>query len=211
MFDGHYNNWIKSRMNGTLKYIPTEYFKNKKILELGGGHGHIGNKFYELESDVTTSDARKEHIKIVNEKYPHLKTLIIDGDNLENINKYDIIIHWGLLYHLKEIEDHIQKLSDKCDILLLETEVCDSDDDSFYILTNEKGYDQAFNNIGIRPSPSYVEKILKKNGFEYKIINDSILNSSFHNYDWEIKNTKSWRHGLRKFWICWKNINSPLL
>jgi hypothetical protein len=210
MFDDHYNDWIISRMNGIKKYIPENWFNSKTLLELGCGYAHIGNKFYELGAKVSSSDARKEHLDVVNTKYPHIKTLLIDGDNDNITCKYDIILHWGLLYHLSEIESHLEKISQKCDILLLETEVSDSNDNQFYISTNESGYDQAFNNKGIRPSPSYVEKVLEKNGFQFKLIKDPILNTGFHKYDWDIQNTNAWRPGLRRFWICWKNVESPL-
>jgi hypothetical protein len=211
MFSDHYNDWRKSRLNGTFKYISKDYFKSKTLLELGCGYADIGNIFSELGANVTSSDARQEHLTIVNQKYPHLKTLYIDGDNSKIQEKYDIILHWGLLYHLKEIDIHLKEISEKCDILLLETEVSDSDDKDFYISTAESGYDQAFNHKGIRPSPSYIEKILKQNGFEFKLIKDAILNSGFHAYDWEITNSKTWRHGLRRFWICWKNIECPMV
>ena len=211
MFSSHYINWRMSRMNGVKKYISPEYFKSKTLLELGCGYADVGNMFSELGAIVTSSDARNEHLGNVNQRYPHIKTLLIDGDNDSIIEKYDIILHWGLLYHLNEIELHLEKLSQKCDVLLLETEVSDSDDPTFYISTNEGGYDQAFNKNGIRPSQSYVENVLTKNGFQFKLIKDSILNSSFHCYDWDITNSNGWRDGLRRFWICWKNIDSPLV
>ena len=211
MFTGHYTSWRNTRMNGVKKYISPEYFKSKTLLEVGCGHADIGNMFHELGAVVTSSDGRKEHLDIVNQKYPHIKTLLIDGDNDTIKEKYDIIVHWGLLYHLKEIEAHLGNVSQKCDLLLLETEVSDSDDKEFYISTNEKGYDQAFNNKGIRPSPSYVEQVLGKNGFQFKMIKDSILNSDFHQYDWDVRNSKGHTNGLRRFWICWKNIESPLV
>jgi hypothetical protein len=188
MFAGHYNNWRISRMNGIKKYISPDYFKFKTLLELGCGYADIGNMFYELGATVTSSDVRNEHLEIVNNKYPHIKTLHIDGDNDNINNKYDIIVHWGLLYHLNEIEIHLQKVSEKCDILLLETEVSDTDDKQFCISTNESGYDQAFHNKGVRPSPCYIENILEKNGFQFKLIKDPILNSDFHCYDWDISN-----------------------
>lgn len=211
MFSNHYDKWQISRMNGIKKYILPDYFKDKTLLELGCGYADIGNMFYNLGAIVTSSDARKEHLNVVNIKYPHIKTLLIDCDNDHIKDKYDIIIHWGLLYHLNKIEIHLEDVLQKCNILLLETEVSDTDDINFYISTNEKGYDQAFNNKGIRPSPNYIENILKKNDFQFKLIKDPILNSNFHCYDWEISNSKTWRHGLRRFWICWKNINSPLI
>lgn len=211
MFAGHYNEWRISRMNGIKKYISPEYFKSKSLLELGCGYADIGNMFYEMGAAVTSSDARKEHLEVVTKRYPHLKTLAIDCDNDLIEEKYDIILHWGLLYHLSEIDIHLQRVSDKCDVLLLETEVSNSDDTEFFMSTNESGFDQAFNNRGIRPSPSYIEGMLRKHGFQYKLIKDPVLNSSFHCYDWEINNSMTWRHGLRRFWICWKNIESPLV
>jgi hypothetical protein len=211
MFQRHYINWRNARMNGVKKYILPEYFKSKTLLELGCGHADIGNMFYELGASVTSSDARKEHLETVQQKYPHIKTLRIDADNDSITEKYDVILHWGLLYHLKEIEIHLEKVSHKCDVLLLETEVSDSDDMQFYQSTHENGHDQAYNNKGIRPSPAYVEYVLEKNGFQFKLIKDPILNSEFHVYDWDISNSKNWKHGLRRFWICWKNIESPLV
>ena len=211
MFSGHYINWRISRMNGVKKYISPEYFKSKTLLEVGCGYADIGNMFYELGAIVTSSDVRKEYLEVIKHKYPHINTLRIDGDNNSIKDNYDIILHWGLLYHLSEIELHLENISQKCNLLLLETEVSDSNDEGFYISTAENGYDQAYNVKGIRPSESYVEHILKKNGFQFKLIKDPILNSDFHCYDWNISNSKTWKHGLRRFWICWKNIESPLI
>lgn len=211
MFDGHYVGWRTSRIDGVKKYISPEYFKSKTILELGCGHADIGNMFYELGAVVTSSDAREEHLENVRQKYPHIKTLLLDCDNDIIKEKYDIIIHWGLLYHLGGIESHMENVSQKCDILLLETEVSDSDDVGFCVSLDESGLDQAFNTKGIRPSPSYVEDVLGKNGFQFKLVKDPILNSEFHCYDWDISNAKTSTNGLRRFWICWKNIDSPLL
>lgn len=61
----------------------------------------------------------------MNKIFPHLHTLLIDGDTDSILDKYDICVHWGLLYHLNEIETHLEKIATICDVLLLETEVCD--------------------------------------------------------------------------------------
>ena len=211
MFSGHYDEWINSRMNGICKYISPEYFKSKTLLELGCGHAHIGHRFHEFGAVVTSTDAREGHLVTVNDMYPHIKTYIMDADKDDIPETYDIILHWGLLYHLSEIENHLEKISHKCNVLLLETEVSDSDDSTFRITTSEDGYDQAFNARGIRPSPAYVEKVLETNGFQFKLITDSILNSGYHTYDWDIMNTNTCAGGLRRFWICWKNVESPLI
>lgn len=210
-FNGHYFPWTASRMNGIKKYMLPDYFKSKTLLELGSGHAHVGSKFRDLGAIVTCSDAKKEHVAIINKVYPDIKTQIIDVENDSIEDHYDIILHWGLLYHLAEIETHLERVSQKCNVLLLESEVCDSNDDTFYVSQNEVGFDQAFNGKAIHPSPAYVERILKKNGFEFKRINDPILNAEFHHYDWKPLNTNTWTVGMRCFWICWKNVESPLI
>ena len=40
MFNGHYNEWNNSRMNGIAKYITPGFFESKSLLELGCGHAH---------------------------------------------------------------------------------------------------------------------------------------------------------------------------
>jgi hypothetical protein len=211
-FSGHYDNWRTSRMNGIKKYISPLYFSSKSLLELGCGYADAGNMFSELGAVVTSSDVRIEYLDMVNQKYPHIKTLLHDSNNLNIHEKYDIVLHWGLLYHLSDIETHLEKVSNICNLLLLETEVSDSDCKDFYIRVREfDGYDQAFNTIGIRPSAAYVESVLEENGFQFKLIKDPILNSGIHSYDWDVKNSETWKAGLRRFWICWKNIDSPLI
>jgi hypothetical protein len=211
MFSDHYDGWIVSRMEGVKKYIKPDFFKDKTVLEVGCGFAHVGNEFSKLGAIVTSSDARASHLVTAQKLYPHIKTFAFDGDKNELTEKYDIIVHWGLLYHLKEIENHLMKLTSHCDVLLLETEVSDTTDENFALKIREKGYDQAFNGEGIRPSPTYVEKVLAKCGFQFKMIKDPILNASFHKYDWEVTGTKTSRHGLRRYWICWKDVESPLI
>lgn len=207
----HYVGWISSRFNGLNKYINPEYFRSKTLLELGCRYGDNGNKFHEYGAIVTSCDARKENLDITNKRFPYIKTFCIDLDNEDIEEHYDVILHWGTLYHLSEIETHLEKISNRCNVLLLESEVSDSDDKTFYISVQEHdAYDQSFNSKGIRPSQQYVEDVLSKNGFQFELIKDPILNSDFHVYDWEIKNTKTWRHGLRRFWICWKNTECPM-
>jgi hypothetical protein len=206
MFSGHYDNWTVSRFNGLKKYINIEYFKDKTCLELGAGYGHNGNIMSQFGAKVTSSDVRTEHVNEIKKRYPHLETIQIDCDDVNlQLNEYDIVLHWGVLYHIQHLKEHLKIVLQKCNVLLLETEVCDSDNETEIKLLSENGYDQAYHGVGSRPSSAYIEKILTENGFEFKLIKDSILNSGYHIYDWELTNSKNTKNGLRRFWICWKN------
>jgi len=198
-------------MAAIKKYCSFESLYDKKVLELGCGYADIGHRFHLMGSRVTSSDARIEHLVQAKQRYPHLNYLQLDMDVEIIPDNYDVIVHWGLLYHLKEIENHLLKLSKNCNVLFLETEVSDSDDPNFFITTNENGFDQAFHGNGIRPSPAYVENVLQKCGFQYKLIIDPILDCWGHKYTLPIQNTKTWNHGFRRFWICWKDPHCPLL
>ena len=86
--------------------------------------------------------------------------------------------------------------------LILETEVLNSSHD-LITLRNEEGYDQAYGGIGNQISVGAIEIILQDSGKFFKRIDDSDLNSSFHHYDWEVKDESSPMivSGRRKFWI----------
>jgi hypothetical protein len=210
MFDRHYIPWTEARMACIEKYCALDIFNGKTLLELGCGFAHNGNRFRLLGANVTSSDARQEHLQIGAQLYPEIHFLRLDMDKDDIPQQYDIILHWGLLYHLREIENHLAKVANHCNILLLETEVSDSSDDTFYIEVNEGGYDQSYNEKGIRPSPTYVEKVLKKNGFNFQMILDPFFDTDSHQYSLPLQETKTWRHGFRRFWICWKDGHCPL-
>jgi hypothetical protein len=210
MFDGHYEEWQISRINCIEKYIGFDFFKNKSLHEIGCGYSYFGNYLSKYCSIVSVSDARKEHIDVVNGLYPKLKTSIIDVDGKFETEHSDILIDFGVLYHIKNIKEHMESLT-SYDYVILETEVCDSLG-SECIFVDESGYDQSFNGIGIRPSEKMIESILNENNFNYLCVKDSILNSSHHFYDWNIEDSGNWKSGYRRFWICWnKKVKSPII
>jgi SAM-dependent methyltransferase len=211
-FIGPYIEWRENRIKGLEKYLKADFLINKTLLELGCGTADVGHMLSQKGAIVVSCDARKEHLEIANTMYPHIRTFIYDGDEELIKDKYDIILHWGLLYHLdsKNLVLHLQNIMNCCDYLFLETEVCDFDDIEI-LITKEEGFDQAYNKNGSRPTEKYVEKYIYENGFECKMIKDEILDSPFHIYNWENTNTKTWRHGLRRYWICWnKNKECPI-
>ena len=49
-----------------------DYFKNKNVLELGGGHGEIGAFFAELGANVLCLDGREQNVNFANLKHRKL-------------------------------------------------------------------------------------------------------------------------------------------
>lgn len=214
VFGGPYVDYREKRIKAIINKFGEDWFKGKKILEVGCGYGDVGIVFANLGADVTISDARQEHLDVAKEKYPNLKSIKCDLDNeWVFTDVYDLIIHIGTLYHLKNYEQNLINCAKSCKNMFLETIVSDSDDENFVAYSDEKGLDQAYNEKGCRPSEKNIEKILTANGFTFERYFKSELNSGFVALvDWDIKNTKKpststetlpfvW---LRRDWFCKK-------
>ena len=206
-FKGHYTDWNKVRIDFIFSMLKEEHFQNKSVLEIGCGLADLGVSFWEKGCKVHSVDGRQEHIARCRELHKDKNGMTFEQVNLEKeveLDKYDIVLHLGVLYHLPDVDKSIREMSEICkDIMILETEVSDSDDPEFCLKINEhRGYDQSMSGVGSRPSADYVERLLSENGFDFVRYDSESLNSSIHHYDWVVKNTKSWKHGRRRFWIC---------
>lgn len=206
MFNDHYIEWREKRLNCIFKYINYSFFLNKNLIEFGCGFGNIGNHFYNIGSIVTSTDVNEEYLKQTKNNYPHLNVYKFDGETDELTLNYDIAIHLGTLNHINNLEKHLINVCKNCNYIILDLEIADSLYDE-YIQTNidEYGYDQSYHKKGSKPSANYIENILSRNNFKFKIIKDPILNTIEHNYTWTIKNSESFHQGQSRFWICWKN------
>lgn len=206
-FTGHYEYWRAKRVTAIVEYYGENWFKGKKILELGCGYGDIGYIFMTLGADVVFAEGRSENINCLRRRFPNGRIYQMNAENewpFAEDENFDLILHMGLLYHL----DNIWFLLDQCckhtENIVLETEVADTDDEDFILKINEpdNGWDQSLDGRGTRPSGACIEKHLNEQGFLFERVCDSRCNALFHRYDWKIQNTGTWENGLRRFWFC---------
>lgn len=201
LFTGHYDEWRAKRIAAILAYYSPTFFLGKSVLEVGCGHADIGNVFSKLGSRVTCSDARSKHLAVVRKRYPEVSTIQANLEDEWPFAYHDIIIHMGVLYHLKHFIKPLENACRSCRFMILETEVADSDDPAFALSVSEKGFDQAISGTGIRPSAEAIESVLRSCGVRFERILDARCNSGIHRYDWPVTNSNKWEHGLRRFWF----------
>lgn len=204
MFDGHYNEWRVKRVNFIEKLYGKSFFREKTILELGCGHGHIGRYLQnQLGAKVTFADARQEHLDVIKSIMLNADVVNIDQNKPWNLNrKFDLIIHWGVLYHLDDWRQDLECAANHSTLIFLESEVCDSEDYEYEIkLDAVEGYDQDCGLKSTRPSAAAVEDKLINMGRMYRRFDTNELNSDFHVYDWVSTNSGIWTKGQRRFWI----------
>lgn len=199
----HFGPWRRARINKLISILGREWFPGKKILELGCGFGHIGRELIKLGCDVTFAEGRNQFIDIIKKNNPASRVYLVDNDeNWMISSRYDLIIHWGLLYHLKNWKQDLKNCLWHSSLICLETEVVDSDDPFLEIEVHEENYDGALNSIGVRPSVGNIENFLASLGCEYTRYDDTDLNAAYMVYDWKAGDFPGqWKLGHRRFWM----------
>lgn len=213
-FEGHYREWRLKRIAAIVEWYGNAWFRGRRILELGAGHGDIGAFFWALGADVTFAEGRPEHVAEIRARFPLLppsRVVLMDAEQGIPIDgPFDLILHLGLLYHLNDWRRSVDDASRLGTFMVLESEVCDSDDPSVEAKINEQdSYDQALHGRGSRPSAEMLEAALRRAGWQSQRLRDNRCNANMHVYDWPVQNTGSCRNGQRRWWFCGRQGVKP--
>ena len=197
--------WQENRIKFILSKYPKEFFKGKRILELGAYNGYIGAYFNALGAEVHCVEGRQENVDKIKLDYPSITVECANLDSPDwNWGHYDIIINFGLYYHLQKFhKEHLENCINNCDLMFFETVVYDSFKSEIYF-RNESGDDQSLTDVGGTPSTSYVEGILRDIDCVFTKYSDSSLNNHEHKYDWPDTGFKLFNQFHRRFWIVKK-------
>ena len=198
-----------ARLANLFAHVDIDRWTGLRILEVGAGLGRIGDAFRYLGFDVTSTDGRPEHVDRM--RYRGCNAFILDLDSVhaEDFAGYDIVLAFGVLYHLREPERFLTSCGENARVLLLESCVSDStqlDIPKVKEKTGWRGQDQALHAVGCRPSPTAIERACKNAGFDViRDISSPIANWSQGRFDWEPRGNGEWRRedmNLRRMWIC---------
>ena len=201
----YHSDWQQNRINFILSKYPKEFFKGKRILEVGAYNGYIGAYFSTLGAEVHCLEGRAENATNIKNDYPMISVEVVDLDSPDwNWGHYDIIINFGLYYHLEKFhKEHLQNCINNCDLMFFESVIYDSHNAEIYF-RNEIGDDQSLSEKGGTPSTSYVENIFKEHNVNYQKFKDSSLNNYQHKYDWPDTGFRVFNQFDRRFWIIQK-------
>lgn len=208
LFDFSYPEWRTRRIDKLLAMYGIDYFKGRRVLELGAGLCEIGAFLAELGAEVTCLEGRAETITMARLKHRHVPNLTIEQADLEqdfsHYGRFDMILHLGLLYHIGNVDEHLAICWGMADEVVMETVVCDSLDPHkiVYFEGRKEVIEESIHGSASRPSPFYVERLAAEAGFGVQRLFDADLNSGAFIYDWEHKddgdlgdfnNRRAWR------------------
>ena len=161
--------------------------------------------FYNLGANITGTEGSDKNLETCRTHYPHLNFIKYDWESTDWIfeDNYDIIIHWGVLYHLKNPRGSLLMCLQHTNLMFLETLILDRSGSYIEDIKEDVNLpDQSVHGLGSRFTSTYVENIIQEAGFTAKRLDWSTLNSQnqpFYNFP-EGDTNKIYR----RFWIVVK-------
>lgn len=207
-FHAHYDEWRMRRIRKVMELYEGD-FKDKRVLEVGGGMGDIGAFFARLGADVISLENRAMNRHLAQIKFRDLenfKSMACDvEEDFSDLGRFDIIINFGLLEVIKNIDNVMGCCAAMSDHVFVESLVCDSTDPGKVIYREMiEGMDHPVEGRGARPSPFYVERFFETRGFETHRAFSEDLNSKGHMYNWEHEDSGKTEDFMRRFWYFTK-------
>jgi len=142
----------------------------KRALDAGCGVGYFSRFLISRGCVVTSVDARPELVAEARVRVPEAEVLQvnIEKDSLDNLGKFDVVLAYGLVYHLENPLAGLRNLASACgSLLMIESMVCDSEYPVVLLEDETLSYSQALRGLGTRPSPSFLVMALSRLGFEF--------------------------------------------
>lgn len=154
------------------KFLPDliKTYGLKTALDVGSGFGYFTRYLTELGLEVTAIDGRAENIAQASMRYPNLKFVVHNVEDLclKQFGNYDLVFCVGLLYHLENPFLAIRNLfTVNNKILVVETRIAPFNGQFLFFHEESPDVDQGINYCALIPSESCFIKILYKAGYPY--------------------------------------------
>jgi len=142
----------------------------KTAVDAGCGVGFFSCLLEENGFHVTGFDARPENVEEARRRYPAIsfETGNVESADVTNLGQFDLVVCFGLLYHLENPFQALRNMYALAkDALLLES-MCVPDERPCLVLRDEcRDDDQGLNYVAFYPSESALTKMCYKAGFPY--------------------------------------------
>lgn len=139
-------------------------------LDVGCGFGFFSRSLKEFGLQVTAVDGRAENVTEAQKRIPDVEFKVHDAESpsILSIGRFDLVLCFGLLYHLENpflVVRHLAELTGK--VLLIETVIVSSKSLSAVLYEEDPRQDQGLNYIALIPTESWFVKCLYIVGFPF--------------------------------------------
>lgn len=139
-------------------------------LDLGCGVGHFSAVLQENGFAATGADARVENIEEAKSRHPGIVFRVADAEDpaISLLGKFDLVVCFGLLYHLENPLRAMRNLRCLTDKLLLLGSLMVAEVEPFLLLLDEPpGEDQSLRAVSCYPSEGAIIKMAYRAGFPH--------------------------------------------
>ena len=130
-----------------------------RILEVGAGIGLHSQFFTDRGCDILITDGAEANIQEVRRRLPGHTAQVLDVEqcqDLRHLGHFDAVYCYGLLYHVGQPREVLQRLSEVSDMILLEL-ICNRDTAESLTLTQDPAFlNQSTTGGACRPSREWI-------------------------------------------------------
>lgn len=145
-------------------------FKISSAVDVGCGVGYFSKFLHDFGFRVTGIDGREGNVEESRRRYPDITFLSANAEDLhpEELGSFDLVLCFGLLYHLENPFRVIRNLySIAQQVLLVESMCAPGTSPVLELLDEYKGVNQGLNHVAFYPTESCLVKMLYRAGFPF--------------------------------------------
>jgi SAM-dependent methyltransferase len=157
---------VASRLLTELK--PTLGLRT--AIDVGCGLGYFSRFLASFGLDVTGIDGREQNASEGRRRYPGIRfiTANVESPDFEKIGTFDLVLCFGLLYHLENPFQAVRNLHTLTGrVLLIESMCAPGSSPSMEFLDEYHGEDQALDYVAFYPTEACLVKMLFRAGFPF--------------------------------------------
>lgn len=146
----------------------------RSAADIGCGAGYFSNYLKLKEFSVTGYDLQDENILICKERYPDIDFLKLNLDEKFNMDKYDLMLMFGILYHLQSPLQSIHRLVQAIGkIGIVETRVAAGEEMACYLFEEKLGLAHNTARVTSVPTFSALVQMFHHSGIKYIFLPDT--------------------------------------
>jgi SAM-dependent methyltransferase len=138
--------------------------------DIGCGFGFFAGSLLDLGLEVTAVDGRAENVAEARRRHPsvHFETFNVEDPALSRLGIFDIVICFGLLYHLENPLAAIRNLAAlTARALLVESVIAPGATPGAVLYEEEQDIDQGLDYVALIPNETLLIKALYLSGFSH--------------------------------------------
>lgn len=142
----------------------------KSAIDVGCGLGHFSRLLESLSLDVTAIDGRQQNVEEARRRYPDIPFLHFNAEDsaINSLGKFDLVLCFGLLYHLENPFCVIRSLFSLTESILVVESMCAPGlNSSMELLDEYQTEDQGLNYVAFYPTENCLVKMLYRAGFPF--------------------------------------------